>query len=150
MALSANANIIAKPQPAAEYAAIVKSAAVIYNGALCQFDTTTGGLVEPYSAAANIILAGWHLGDTVTGSSSYGMAKLHSNIGVALLTVAAIAGDATDIGKPVYATDDGTFTVTSPANGVRIGNIVQNALGGLAPSGTAWVLTRDITGELST
>lgn len=150
MALSANANIVTRATGGArEFTSIVKSGSVIYNGALCMFDTTSGGLVEPYAAGANLILAGWHLGDTVTGSSSYPVAKLHSQIGTVLLTVATLANDSTDIGKPVYATDDGTYTVTAPANGVVVGTVVQNALGGFAASGTAWVSTKDITGSTS-
>lgn len=105
----------------------VVNAAVIYNGALCSFDTTTGG-IKPFDGTKADQIAGWHFGDTITGDTSANpkvRAAIYTGPGVwRNLTVAGLAGTVADQGKPVWATDDGTYTVTDPSStGAEVGTV---------------------------
>ena len=102
----------------------VKSAAVIYNGALVSFQTLNNA-VQPFDGRATDVLCGWHFGDTVTGDgTALKMARIRTGpfIGESVTVAGSVANDVTDIGKIVYATDDGTYTISS--SGAQVGRIV--------------------------
>lgn len=104
----------------------VKNASVVYNGALVSFETTMGEAI-PFDGTATDCLAGWHFGDTVTGNSAAPREKCRIRTGPFIferLTVGgAVANGAADLGKKVYATDDGTYTVNS--GGAHVGWITE-------------------------
>lgn len=114
MALSANARYTTKPDTIINVP--VKSGATIYDGSLCMGGATTGGPATPYDGTIGAILLGWNFGDVNDDgtASPTKTAKLAKGGFIFLgLTVAGLSGSAADIGKKVYATDDGTYTVTS-------------------------------------
>lgn len=129
MALSANATWTPRMvDRVGSMAMVVKSASVVYNGALLSHDTTSGE-VKPFDGTQADRLVGWHFGDSVTGNSSGVRVRAVVTRGgfqVKGLTVATLANDATDYGKPVYATDDGTYTITDPTSGQEIGYVVSD------------------------
>ncbi len=107
----------------------VKSGATIYDGALLMADTTTGGAAEPYDGTIGAILLGWHFGDVNDDATSSPTKTAKLAVGsftVLGLTVAGLGGTAADIGKAVYATDDGTYTVTNPTTHTVVAGHVQN------------------------
>ena len=141
MALSANADWVTQEvQKVATKSMVVKSASVLYNGSLCSLDTTEGE-VKPFDGTQTDRLVGWHFGDSVTGTAS-GVRTLATICAggfiVRNLTVAGVLLNTTaDYGANVYASDDGTYTVTDPGSGVVVGRIV--AEDGNRASGTAHV-----------
>lgn len=101
----------------------VKSAAVIYNGALVSFQTLSGA-VQPFDGGATDVLAGWHFGDTVTGDGTKlknALVRTGPFIGERVTVGGSVANANTDLGKIVYASDDGTYTIT--AGGAQVGRI---------------------------
>lgn len=133
-ALSANAAYTTKP---AEIVNVpVLSGATIYNGALCCCDTTSGGAAKPYSGTIGQILLGWHFGDVNDDGSSSPTktAKIARGGFIVLgLTVAGLGGSNVDIGKKVYATNDGTYTVTDPTtHTAHVGHVSGNATASVA------------------
>jgi len=127
MALSANTNYTLETVvTVAPVSAVVKTSAVIYNGALCSHDTLSGA-IEPFDGTQTNRLAGWHFGDSVTGNTSASVpprAKLtRGGFRIRGLTVAGLVGNATDYGVPVYATADGTYTRVDPGSGQKIGRV---------------------------
>jgi hypothetical protein len=103
----------------------VKSAAVLYDGALCQYDAIAGP-IHPYAGAGAERLAGWHFGDTVTGDGTI-EAEIFTGPGVLhnIEVGGGLAGTTADLGKQVWVTDDGTYTVEDPGGGHRIGTITR-------------------------
>lgn len=130
MALSANASYKKQHHvDVGQFRMVVKNSSVIYNGALVSFDSLTGE-VKPFDGTQGDRLAGFHFGDSVTGDSS-ASPRPKATIcpgGFTLrnVTVGGLADDATDYGAPVYPTDDGTFTITDPGDGVAIGHVLPN------------------------
>ena len=123
MALSANKDLNVRVETSATM--IVKTSSVLYVGAFVTFDTTSGAL-KPYAGAIGDRAAGWMLGQVpaVVGS---GVITGNSSATPPVLAAVAFGGDftlenwpitgasaETDSGKPVYATDDGTYTLTDP------------------------------------
>lgn len=101
----------------------VKSAAVIYNGALVSFETLNNACI-PFDGGSTDVLAGWHFGDTVTGDGTkLKAARIHTGpfIGERVTVGGSPANDATDLGRIVYASDDGTYTISS--SGAAVGRI---------------------------
>jgi hypothetical protein len=148
MPLSANAKYVDSGGSGEEYQIPVKDAAVVYNGALCSFDTLTGAVV-PFATVGDR-LAGFHFGDSVTGDTSaapYPSALIHTGpFTLRKVTVAGIGSassvDFTDLGEKVRMTDDGTFTVA--ASGALIGHITH-----VYGDGTADVHVHNLMGKLA-
>ena len=106
----------------------VANAATIYAGALLMFDTTgnTVGRVKPYDGTIGARLAGWATGapqmqgtaTTIVGNTSASpppRAQVATG-GDTVLKAIPVTGltAVTTQGTPVYATADGTYTLTSP------------------------------------
>lgn len=132
MALSANRTDF-DPEtviPVYSTVAVVKTSSVVYHGALCSHDTVTGA-IHPFDGTQANRLVGWHFGDSVTGNTATTPAPVakitRGGFIVRKLTVAALDNTAADYGKPVYATDDGTYTVTDPGSGQKIGLVLADA-----------------------
>jgi hypothetical protein len=152
MALSANAKYTVSGGSGEEFLVTVKDNAVIYNGALCSFDTLTGGIV-PYATLGDR-LAGFHFGDTVTGDTSatpYPQAKIHTGpmilrkVTVANL-LSASSFNFNDLGEKVRMSDDGTFNVQGAggASGTLVGHITD-----VYGDGTADVYVHNLMGRLA-
>jgi hypothetical protein len=150
MALTANRTDW-KPRAAnasIKFAARIKDASVLYFGALCSFDTETG-LIKPYDGTEADALAGWFVGGAApktgaTSDSSPPEAELETGPFIWHdLEVGGLSGTyATDLGKRVWATDDGTYTTTDPGStGTNIGIVVRPI-----SSSKAAVLFRRVTG----
>lgn len=98
----------------------VKSASVLYQNALCMFDGTSGNIL-PYDGTIGNRLAGWYTGQPQQQPYTYftgdGTARAQIDRGgLLVLRDIPITGVTTmaDQGKPVYATADGTYTLTDP------------------------------------
>jgi len=127
MALSADARYVTKGDEVVNVA--VKSGATIYDGALLMADTDTGGAAEPYDGNIGAILLGWHFGDTEddgTSSPAHTAKIARGGFQIKGLAVSGLAGTAADIGKKVYAQDDGTYDVVSQTtHEVLVGHVVS-------------------------
>jgi len=134
----------------------VKDGAVIYPGALCSFDGTSGG-IQPYDGTIGDRLAGWSLGvppvvgsPVITGDSTPASGYVAPRVALAYgghtinrCPVTGVTAEA-DAGKPVYATDDGTYTLTDPTtHRVAVGFVKS-----YVSSGVANVVTSVILGTL--
>ena len=138
MALSANVTgwVVTDSHKIHSRVMVVNSAAVIYNGALCSLDTTEGE-VKPFDGTQADRLVGWHFGDSVTGNAAGTILATICPGGFTVkgLTVGGLLNTTGDYGANVYATDDGTYTVTDPGSGVVVGRI--DAVDKNRASGTA-------------
>jgi len=144
MALSANANYVTQEVTKINTVTmVVNSAAVIYNGSLCSLDTTEGE-VKPFDGTQADRLVGWHFGDSVTGNAAGTIYATICAGGFIIkdLTVGGLLNTTADYGADVYATDDGTYTVTDPGSGVVVGRIL--AQDDNRASGTAHVLFHNL------
>lgn len=106
---------------------IVLSAAVIYNGSLCTHDTTTGE-IKPFDGTETDRIVGWHFGDKVTGNASGARVRAMIRRGGFIarnLAVTGLANTSADYGATVYASDDGTYTLTATGN-VPVGTIIPD------------------------
>jgi hypothetical protein len=93
----------------------------VYKGALVGVNTSTG-YARPLVAGDGFLGVAYKQADnTVTGHSAGGITvRLHQEIDI----VHALSGAAaTDIGSAIYASDDGTLTLTAAGNS-RVGRIV--------------------------
>jgi hypothetical protein len=128
MALSANVDwVIEDVDGSRPVSMIVKNAAVIYNGAVCTHDTTTGE-IEPFDGTETNRFVGWHFGDKVTGNASGARNRAMIRRGgfiVRNLAVTGLANTAADYGALVYAADDGTYTLTSTGNKL-VGRVIAD------------------------
>lgn len=132
MALSANASYeMRDTERISTIEMKVLTAAVLYNGSLCSHDTTVGA-IKPYDGTSADKLVGWHFGDSVTGLTTAsvpptGTIKVGGFVLVGL-TVAGLSAGVVDsnLGAIVWATDDGTYTITDPSStGHEIGHVVK-------------------------
>ena len=133
MALSDDSLINLKRQDVETQATLtmpVLTAAVLFYGSLCSHDTTSGA-IKPFDGTQTDRLVGWHFADSVTGDTTEDDPPVGTILSGGFvwvdLPVATLADDATDWGKPVFATDDGTYTITDPTSGQVIGRIVATA-----------------------
>jgi len=131
MALSANANYEVRPvEGLLKLAMKVLTSSVIYNGSFCSHDTTVGA-IKPYDGTSADRVVGWHFGDTVTGNTAASVPPEASicpgGFTIVGLTVAGLTTVLdSNLGLPVWATDDGTYTATDPSStGHEVGNIVR-------------------------
>lgn len=155
MALSANRSQFTARHESA-IALILKTSSVAYVGALLMFDAATGAAVTPYDGTIGNKLAGWVLGQqppvvgssVITGNSSATPPVLVSVAkgGDFTLQGVAITGlsAATDQGKNVYATDDGTFTLTDPTTH----RVLAGYVGKYRSSGVGDLVTANVFGVL--
>lgn len=117
---------------------IVLNAAVLWDGALASHDTASGE-IKPFDGTQTDRLVGFAFGDdsddpNPTGDAVTGSAVLPrvrakittSGVVIKNLAVATLANDATDYGKPVFATDDNSFTITDPTSGIIVGHVVAD------------------------
>lgn len=126
---------------------IVKSASVAYRGSFCTHDTTTGE-IKPYDGTVADRAVGWHFQDAATGNSTAPRTKARIIPGgfSALIPVTGLVTTVvTDYGKPVYASDDGTYTLTGTTSTMRVGRVVPDNTGVTAGT-NAWVLFRNMFG----
>jgi hypothetical protein len=101
----------------------------IYKGALVGLNSSTG-YARPLTAGDDFLGVAYAQADnTGTGHAAAAInVKLHQNVDV----VHSLAGVAvTDTGSQVYASDDGTLTLTS-TNNTRVGRIVGVESSGVA------------------
>jgi len=130
MALSANRTDfdIAQDDRGGRITPEVKNTSVIYHGALVSCDTDTGA-AKPFDGTKTDKLLGWHNGDSVTGATSTSPPPRASLITGPFMwedcpLSGSPAGTNADIGKRVWATDDGTYTITDPgSSGAEVGFI---------------------------
>jgi len=150
MALSADGNWVT--QDVARDAAmslIVLTGSVLYNSALCSHDTTVGE-IKPYDGTVTDRLVGWHLWDKKTGNGSGARVKARIARGgfiVKALPVTGLNGTtpSVDYGKPVYASDDGTYTLTGTTATQRVGRVLPDD-NSVTVGTDANVLMRDVFG----
>jgi hypothetical protein len=127
----------------------VKNTSVLYKMALCSADTDTGAC-KPFDGTESDALIGWHWDDTTTGDTS-ASPKPRAKIitGPFLwhrLTVANLAGTVADNMKPVWATDDGTYTVQDPGgSGALVGRVMN-----YVSSSVADVMMNNVFGHIDT
>lgn len=96
----------------------VEANAVIYEGAAV--GENGSGYAEPLTAGKSFL---GFAAEQVTGGAANGdTSVLVRRRGALTLYISGLA--ITDLGKPVYASDDGTFTLTPGAN-TRIGRVIQ-------------------------
>lgn len=131
MALNANSNpnYIVQGGTSNQFPLRIKTGKVVYNCALLCFDSPTGACMPYDGVRASRIMVGFHFGDTVTGDTAAKdpkTANVHPGaFCVQNLPVAALVGDDTDLGQTVWASDDGTFTLTDPTPlGVKVGRVI--------------------------
>lgn len=135
MALSAAATF--QTRLGRSFNAQVKTSSVVYSGALLMYTGNSGvnGAVGPYDGTVGAVLAGWAFGDLgapdgngiptgttyITGNTAGAVppvASIHPggiDFIIENVAVAGLGNTVIDQGKIVYATDDGTYTVTSPS-----------------------------------
>ena len=124
----------------------VKSASVLYRGSFCTRDTTTGD-VKPYDGTITDRAVGWHFGTSVTGNATAPRVTgrvipggFQSRIAVTGLHGTTLS---TDSGKPVYASDDGTYTLTGTTLTMKVGHVLGSDLG-VTVGTNAWVAFRNM------
>lgn len=129
---------------------LVLSASVLYNGSLCSATTTTGE-IKPYDGTVTDRVVGWHFGTSVTGNAAAPRVtgRIIKGGFQALIPVTGLNGTTvlTDYNAPVYASDDGTYTLTGTTLTMHVGYVVANSEN--VTSGTnAWVAMRDMFGRI--
>lgn len=128
MALSDNANLTIASDDVVVVP--VQTGYTLYSGSLCQAHAATGGSARPYDGTIGAMLLGWHFGsaaDDGTSSPTYTAKLQRGGFIFYRLTVAGLANATTDTGKKVYATDDGTYSVTSiTTHQVQVGNVIRS------------------------
>lgn len=109
----------------------VVNAAVVFAGGLCAIGNADHGTAAnigrayPFSIASGAIPVGMaEAGVTGTGSSANKVSLLAEGRVIEQLAVTGVTA-ITDVGKWVYATDDGTFTLTRVAKNIPIGIVVD-------------------------
>ncbi len=121
----------------------VKDGETIFAGAFVALagpgHATDDGYALNYVAdVAGTIPVGWALQKVVGDTDASPVPDVEVDIGGRLIekcSVTGAAGDVTDVGKPVYMTDNGTFTLTAPTTGqrrVKIGYISRFVSAGKA------------------
>jgi hypothetical protein len=133
MALSANAQretrTTQKASPQIVNAAVLYSGAYVGVGSRNHATATSRGRCLPWASTAGQIPFGWALGDVKTGATaSTPIPEADIDISeriVINIAVTGLAGTFADVGRLVYASDDGTFTFTKPTVGIPVGMIVR-------------------------
>lgn len=125
---------------------VVLSTAVVYNGAFCTLNTTTGDL-KPYDGTVADRAMGWHFGEAVTGNAA--APRVHARIirggFQGLKAVAALNGTTASVnyGAPVYISNDNDLTLTGTTTTMRVGNVLPND-NGVTVGTDVWVAFRDM------
>jgi len=105
----------------------VLNAAVLYYGALVSCDTDVGAC-KPFDGTETDKLLGWHVEETVTGDTTAGPKPRASLITGPFrwptMPVTGLAGTVADNGKRIWATNDGTYTISDPGgSGAEVGYV---------------------------
>ncbi len=129
---------------------IVLSTAVLYRGSLCSNNTTEGD-IKPFDGTVGDRAVGWHFGDSVTGNAAAPRVRgrIVSGGFQALFAVTGLNGTtpSVDYGKKVYASNDGTYTVTGTTTTWHVGYIVPND--DRVTLGTdVWIAFRNMFGKI--
>ncbi len=126
---------------------IILSTEELFRGSFCTHNTTVGE-IKPYDGTVADRAVGWHFGDTITGNAA-APRKLARIIAGGFQARFAVTGlettVITDYGKPVYISDDGTYTLTGTTTTMRVGEIVANSEGVTAGT-NAWIAFRNMRG----
>ena len=126
----------------------VKSAAVLFRGSFCTRDTTTGD-IKPYDGTVADRAVGWHFAKSVTGNAAAPRvtARIIGGGFQARYAVTGLNGTtlSVDTGKPVYASNDGTLTLTGTTTTMRVGRVMGNDTG-ITLGTNAWVSFRNMAG----
>jgi hypothetical protein len=133
MALTANVQretrTTQKASPQIVNAAVLYSGAYVGLGSRNHPTATSRGRCLPWASTAGQIPFGWKISDSQTGStSSSPIPEADLDIAeriVVNLAVTGLGGTFADVGRLVYATDDGTFSFTKPTVGVPAGMVVR-------------------------
>jgi hypothetical protein len=133
MALTANVQretrTTQKAAPQIVNAAVLYSGAVVAVGSRNHATATSRGRCLPWASTAGQIPFGWAVGDVKTGATaSTPIPEADLDIAgrvVTRLAVTGLGGTFADVGRLVYASDDGTFTLTKPTVGIPHGMIVR-------------------------
>lgn len=152
MALSAA--LVRRLRPATRFAQQVKSAAVMYQGAFAaigaQDDATAAnvGRIRPYNDEAGALYYGLCQGgggsgasqglNSVTGDASADQ-MVSLDVGSFVVEKVAVTGlttGVTQVGAPVFLSDDNTFTLTRPTIATIIGEVAAYRSSGV---GDVWV-----------
>lgn len=123
MALSADISVITKEVPGTYFIDhIIADGVTVYKGAMLAVEAASGHLIIPAAATTPPRFAGIAT-EAVVGNGVRTCRVQVSGVFQYALSSAAI----TDIGKPVYASDDGTLTLTFGADPyeVLVGPIIQ-------------------------
>jgi len=124
----------------------VKNASVLFRGSFCSRDTTTGD-IKPYDGTVTDRAVGWHFGKSVTGNSAAPRVTgriipggFTARYAVTGLNSTALS---TDSGKPVYISDDGTYTLTGTTATMKVG-AVMGTDSGVTVGTDAWIAFRNM------
>lgn len=132
MALSADTTHETRPGPLRSGAFTVKNAATIYGNALVGLGMpghASAGYVFPYAPAAYVCPVGFAIGPEQLGDTSASpvpTTEVSIEEHERKLTITGLAGTVADVGKAVWASADGTFTLTEQSNGWVIGTIKES------------------------
>jgi hypothetical protein len=110
---------------------VVASGVTIYAGSYVALagpgHASAGYLVKYLPDTANLIPLGFSLQNVVGDGVKTCSVNMAGGV-LKGITVGGVTGNITDVGKVVYLSDDGTFTVTAPTTGqrrARLGFIVR-------------------------
>ena len=112
----------------------VVNAAVVYGGAFVAMGmqghgtSANRGRLYGYNDEAGALPLGFSMGYVATGATSTNPppeTEVDLLGGRYYVGVTGAAGDRTDVGKLVYASDDGTFTLTRPTVGHALGMVLK-------------------------
>jgi len=135
MALTGDQNYTRRGPPGGrnEFGYAPSANAVIYRGAL--LGMTVAGTVQPIQVAGTVAFAGMADRASNTAGQPVAQAFVIGLLGTWALTVPTVtqANIGTYLRAPVYATDDGTLTLTAGSN-LQIGTLV-----GIDPNGQTFV-----------
>jgi len=115
-------NIEISEKPGLKVTMPVVAADIIYRGALCKINA--GGYIAPCVAEASSFFAGvaYAKCDNSAGAAGDVECEIMTE-GMFLLTAAGMA--ITDVGSPVYATDDNLVSTTDAGNEQLVGKIMS-------------------------
>lgn len=123
MALSDSTRREAKKTQGIEF--LQTNSTTLYKGAFVALDTTAG-TVEPHDDAAGTAFLGIYEGADSTGASGSTRVPVSTERKILVQQTVTGVSAQTDIGAPVYISDDDTMTLTRPADdAVCIGMVIR-------------------------
>lgn len=115
-ALSANTPVVTDEGEFSSFGVLAN--AVIYEGSMVG---SSSGYARPLTAGDQFLGHAWA---AVTGTAANGGVECRVRTGKYRLVVTLASIAVTDVGKPVYASDDGTLTLTQSTNS-RVGKVAR-------------------------